>query len=66
MFMRKELVNLGFVISNEGLKMDFENLKYILEWPTPRCAFDVRIVHGLVRLYRKFIENFNVISAPLT
>ena len=35
-FAKKELVYLGFVISPEGLKMDPEKVKAILEWPTPR------------------------------
>ena len=30
----KELVYLGFVVSAEGLKMDPEKVKFILEWPT--------------------------------
>ena len=35
-FVKKELVYLGFVISAEGLKMDPEKVRAILEWPTPR------------------------------
>jgi hypothetical protein len=56
---------LGFVISKEGLKMDFEKVNDILEWPTPKCAFDARRFHGLESFYRKFIKNFNEIYAPL-
>ena len=33
-FVKKELVYLGFVVSAEGLKMDPEKVKAILEWPT--------------------------------
>jgi hypothetical protein len=47
-FLKEELVYLGFVISNEGLKMDPEKVKAILDWPTPKCTFDVRSFHGLV------------------
>ena len=52
-FVKKELVYLGFIISVEGLKMDPENLKAILEWPTPRSVTEVRSFYGLV----SFIEN---------
>ena len=37
-FVKKELVYLGFVISLEGLKMDPEKVRAILEWPTPRSV----------------------------
>ena len=40
-FVKRELVYLGFVISSEGLKMDLEKVKAILEWPTPRSATEV-------------------------
>jgi hypothetical protein len=46
-------VYLGFLVSKEGLKMDPEKLKAIIEWPTPICTFDVRSFHGLAGFYRK-------------
>ena len=65
-FAKKELVYLGFVVSFEGLKMDPETVKAILEWPTPRSATEVRSFYGLVSFYKKFIRNFSGICAPLT
>ena len=65
-FVKKELVYLGFVISAEGLKMDPEKVRAIIEWPTPRSATEVRSFHGLASFYKKFIKGFSSICGTLT
>jgi hypothetical protein len=46
--------------------MEPEKLKAIMEWPTPRCTFDVRSFHVLAGFYQKFFRKFSQICVSLT
>lgn len=46
-FMKEELVYVGIGVSQEGLKMDVEKVKAIVEWLIPKSTFEVRSFHGL-------------------
>ncbi|XP_057820692.2 uncharacterized mitochondrial protein AtMg00860-like [Cryptomeria japonica] len=64
-FMKESLVFLGFIVSTEGIKIHSEKVREILEWPIPKSIIEVRSFHGLATFYRKFIQNFSTIVAPI-
>ena len=61
----REVGFLGVVIGLEGIKMEEEKVKGVLEWSTPKCVKDVQKFLGLVNYYRRFIEGFASIARPL-
>ena len=48
----REVGFLGVVIGLEGIKMEEEKVKGVLDWPTPQCVKDVQKFLGLVNYYR--------------
>ena len=61
----KEVEFLGVVIGPEGIKMEKEKVKGVLEWPTPKCVKDVQKFLGLANYYCWFIEGFAMVARPL-
>ena len=56
---------LGHLVSREGVECLESKIHTIQEWPTPRNAKDVQSFLGLANYYRKFVENFSEIEAPM-
>jgi len=48
----REVGFLGVVIGPEGIKMEEEKVKGVLEWPVPKCVKDVQKFLGLANYYR--------------
>ena len=61
----REVDFLGVVIGPEGIKMEKEKVKGVLEWPTLKCIKDVQKFLGLANYYRWFIEGFVTVARPL-
>lgn len=65
-FCRPELKYLGYVVNKYGLHVDPDKIQAIIKYEKPKSIFDIRRFIGMASWYRRHIENFSIIIAPLT
>jgi hypothetical protein len=63
-FFQKEIHYLGHIISGEGISVDPEKVKAIMEWPVPKNSHEVRSFMGLAGYYTSTIVVDWVSSSP--
>jgi len=61
----REVKFLGVVIGPEGIKMEKEKIKGVLEWLTPKCVKDIQKFLGLANYYCQFIKSSTSIARLL-
>ncbi|MDR3581774.1 MAG: reverse transcriptase domain-containing protein, partial [Candidatus Pacebacteria bacterium] len=64
-FYTEEIEFLGHRVGRDGLRVMPDKVETVSKWPTPANATDVRAFLGLAGYYRRFIEGFSRIAAPL-
>lgn len=57
---------LGHVISGDGISVDPEKIKVVVDWLRPTTVIGIRSFLGLAGYYRRFIKGFAQLSSPLT
>ena len=53
-------------MSASGVFVDPEKVKAVMTWERPKSVFEIRSVLGFAGYYRRFIEDFSRIAAPMT
>ena len=65
-FGRTELSFLGHRLSAAGVSPDPRKVQSIVEWPTPKSCTEVRRFTDITNYYRRFIDGYAELAAPLT
>ncbi|GJW93030.1 ty3-gypsy retrotransposon protein [Tanacetum coccineum] len=65
-FGSRELEYLGHIISARGVEMDPKKLSAVQDWPEPKNQRQLRGFLGLAGYYRRFIQGYASLAAPLT
>jgi hypothetical protein len=65
-FNQPKLEFLGHVVGRDGLEVDQKKVKTVQDWPVPQDAGEIRSFVGLTTYFRKFIQGYSSLTAPLT
>ncbi len=64
-FGRQEVKYLGHLVGRKGVRPDPEKVRAIQNYPRPQSVAEVRRFLGIASYYRRFIDRFADIAAPL-
>lgn len=59
-------LNLGYIVSSNGVSMDPTKVSSLVQWPVPRTTRVVLGFLGPTDYYRQFIQHYGLIAQPLT
>lgn len=64
-FARASLRYLGYIVDKDGLRTDPDKVTAILNFPRPKNLTELKRFIGLASWYRRFVNKFSEIAAPL-
>jgi Reverse transcriptase (RNA-dependent DNA polymerase) len=65
-FHKQSVAFLGYILTVNGIQMDESKVKAVLNWPQPTTIKELQSFLGFANFYRRFIEGYSHITAPLT
>ena len=65
-FHKDEVRFLAYVVSSQGIRMEDEKIEVVRNWPEPKSVQDIQVFIDFANFYRRFIQGFSKIAAPLT
>ena len=63
---QEQIEYLGHIVSADGVRMDPKKSAAVRNWPVPKNLQELRKFLGLTNYFRKFIERYSILAAPLT
>ncbi|CAN4093762.1 unnamed protein product [Withania somnifera] len=64
-FWLESVAFLGHIVSKAGVSIDPAKIRVVRDWPRPTTVYEIRGFIGLAGYYRRFVEGFSSIVAPL-
>jgi hypothetical protein len=65
-FHTKEIEFLGYILTQDGIKMNPAKVKTVLNWPIPKTVIEIQEFMRFANFYRRFIKGYSGIVIPLT
>jgi hypothetical protein len=65
-FARSKIKFLGHIVGVEGIKVNLVKIAAVNDWPAPTNVHQVRSFLGLAKYFRKFIQVYAKLDAPMT
>ena len=64
-FWLNEVKFLGHVVSVSGVSVDPKKVEVVMSWEILKSVFEIHSFLGLVKYYKRFIEDFSWLAAPM-
>ena len=64
-FWLDNLIFLGHIINRDGISVDTQKIKEIVDWQQPKIVFEIQSFLGLAGYYRRFIKDFSKVVVLL-